>query len=342
VDNLKFTVLQISQVIDGQIEGDQKAVIDKFSKIEEGKKGGLSFVGDSRYEHYIYKSNATAVIVKKDFIPKEETKCILIRVNNPKLAFIKLLQFYVNLKPQRLGIAKNATIPKGTKLGIGVYIGEGVVLGENVSIGDNTKIYPQSYIGDNVKIGNDTILYAGIKIYDDCFVGSDCIIHAGAVIGADGFGYILGEENTYEKIPQLGNVVIEDEVEIGANTCIDRATMDSTIIRKGTKIDNLTQIAHNCEIGENTILAACCGVAGSVKIGKNCLFGGQVGIKDHVVIGNNVSVGSQSGIHNNVKDNENIIGTPALSAKKSLKIFGSLPLLPDLIEKVNQLEKQQK
>ncbi len=339
--NLKFTVKQVAQILGGKTEGNPNTIIYKFSKIDEGEEGGLAFLIDKKFESFIYTTQASAVVVKDDFNPKQKLSCTLIRIQNPKMAFVKLLQFYESLKPQKLGIAKGAYVPKETKLGNGVYIGEGVVVGENVSIGDNAKIYPLSYIGDNVKIGDNTILYAGVKIYEDCLIGMDCILHSGSVIGADGFGFMPNENYSYEKIPQLGNVIIEDDVEIGANTCIDRSTFSSTIIRKGVKIDNLTQVAHNCEIGENTVIAACCGIAGSVKIGKNCVFAGQVGIKDHITIEDGVIAGSQAGIHRNVKKGDKVIGSPALSMMKGLKALGSIEYLPDLIQRVNELEKNQ-
>lgn len=339
--DIKFTAKQIAQILQGQTEGNPNVVICKLSKIDEGEEGGLAFLIDSKYESIVYQTKASAVIVKEDFTPTQTVPCTLIKIQNPKEAFVKLLQFYESLKPQKLGIAKTACVPKDTKLGTGVYIGEGTVIAENVHIGDNVKIYPTCYIGDNVTIADNSILYAGVKIYEDCKIGADCILHAGAVIGADGFGFMPNPDYSYEKIPQLGDVIIEDGVEIGANTCVDKATFSSTIIRKGVKIDNLTQIAHNCDIGENTVMAACCGIAGSVKIGKNCVFAGQVGVKDHVVIEDGVMIGSQAGIHKNIKKGEKVIGSPALPMMKGLKALGSLEYLPDLIQRVNKLEKSQ-
>lgn len=339
--DIKFTAKQIAQILQGQTEGNPNVVLYKLSKIDQGEEGGLAFLIDHKYEPFIYQTKVSAIIVKEDFTPKYKIATTLIKVKNPKESFVKLLQFYESLKPQKLGVAKTAYVPKGTKLGTGVYIGEGSVIAENVHIGDNVKIYPNSYVGDNVSIGDNSILYAGVKIYENCIIGADCILHSGAVIGADGFGFMPNPDYSYEKIPQLGNVIIEDEVEIGANTCVDRATFSSTIIRKGVKIDNLTQIAHNCDIGENTVMAACCGIAGSVKIGKNCVFAGQVGVKDHVVIEDGVMVGSQAGIHKNIKKGEKVIGSPALPMMKGLKALGSLEYLPDLIHRVNELEKSQ-
>ena len=238
------------------------------------------------------------------------------------------------MKNEKLGISKQAFIAKSAKIGRNVYIGEGVVVGDEAKIGDDAKIYPQTYIGDKVNIGESTILYAGVKVYENCQIGDFCIIHAGCVIGADGFGFMPDENGVYEKIPQLGNVIIENNVEIGANSCIDRATLESTIIRRGVKIDNLTQIAHNCDIGENTVIAACCGIAGSVRVGKNCVFAGQVGVKDHVTIGNQVMIGAQCGVHKNVGDKQVILGTPAMDAKKMMKIFAAMNFLPEMVGKM--------
>ena len=338
--NVTFTIKQIAHILGGQTEGNPNTAIDKITKIDAGEKGGLAFLIDKKFESYIYTTQASAVIVKDDFNPSRKLSCALIRLAQPQQAFVKLLQFYENLKPQKLGIAKSAHIPKSTQIGVGVYIGEGVVLGENVMIGDHVKLYPLCYVGDKVHIGDNSILYAGVKIYDECKIGSECIIHSGAVIGGDGFGFVPDENYVYEKIPQLGNVIIEDNVEIGSNTCVDRATFSSTIIRKGVKIDNLTQVAHNCDIGENTVIAACCGIAGSAKIGKHCVFAGQVGVKDHVVIGDGVMVGSQAGIHRNAKSGEKLIGSPALPVEKGLKALGSVQFIPELINRVNELEKK--
>ena len=333
---LKVKAKQIAQLIDGKIEGNENVSVSKLAKIEKGEKEGISFISDPQYNEYIYTTKSSIVIVENDFKAEKAIKPTIIRVKNPHLAFVKLLQFYDSLKSEKLGISKHAFISKSAKLGRNVYVGEGVVIGENVQIDDDAKIYPQVYVGDNVCVGESTILYSGVKIYDDCRIGNFCILHANCVIGADGFGFIPDEKGVYEKIPQLGNVIIEDHVEIGANSCIDRATLDSTIIRQGVKIDNLNQIAHNCEIGENTVIAACCGIAGSVRIGKNCIFAGQAGVKDHVTIGNQVIVGAQCGIHKNIGDKQTVLGTPAMEAKKMMRIFAAMNFLPDLIAKMNK------
>lgn len=332
MEGIELTAKQIAQMVHGTIDGDENTKVNKFIKIDSQEEGGLAFVGDSKYAPFIYQSKASVIIVYQSFQPEQPIHCTLIRVKNPQLEFVHLMQYYASLKEEKIGISPKAHIAKSAKIGLGVYIGEGAVIGENVEIGDDAKIYPQVYVGDKAKIGEDSILYAGVKIYHECIVGNNCILHAGCVIGADGFGFIPNEDGVYEKIPQLGNVVIEDDVEIGANSCIDRAMMGSTIIHHGVKIDNLNQIAHNCEIGHDTVIAACCGIAGSVHIGSHCVFAGQVGVKDHVKIGDQVTVGSQAGIHKNAADKQTLLGSPAMDGKKMLKIFAAMNFLPQLIE----------
>lgn len=331
---MKVTAKQIAQLINGQIVGDENVTVSKLAKIDKGEKESIAFIADAKYNDFLYSTLSSIVVIKEDFIIDKPISCTAIRVKNPHLAFVKILQFYDSLKSQKLGISKHAFISKTAIIGRNVYIGEGAIIGENAIINDDVKIYPNSYIGDNVSIGESTILYVGVKIYDNCKIGECCILQQGCVIGSDGFGFIPDENGIYEKIPQLGNVIIEDNVEIGANSCIDRATLESTIIRKGVKIDNLVQIAHNCDIGENTVIAACCGIAGSVCIGKNCIFAGQVGVKDHVKIGDHVIVGAQCGIHRNIADNQTVLGSPAMEAKKMMKIFAAMNFLPDLVEKM--------
>ncbi len=337
---MKVTAKQIAQLINGTIEGDENVIVSKLTKIDKGEKEGISFIADPQYDSFLYSTESSIVVIKEDFIIEKPIKCTAIRVKNPHLAFVKLLQFYDSLKSEKLGVSKHAFISKSAKIGRNVYIGEGAVIGENTKIDDDAKIYPQVYVGDNVTIGESTMLYAGVKVYENCQIGDFCVLHAGCVIGADGFGFIPDENGVYEKIPQLGNVIIENNVEIGANSCIDRATLESTIIKEGVKIDNLTQIAHNCNIGENTVMAACCGIAGSVTIGKNCIFAGQVGVKDHVKIGNQVIIGAQCGVHKNIGDKQTILGTPAMEAKKMMKIFAAMNFLPDLVDKMNEKTKE--
>jgi len=332
--NLEFTARQIAEVLNGKLEGNEKVKVSKLSKIDSEEKGGLVFVADAKFEKYLYTTEAAIAIVNHNLQVEGTVKPTLIRVKNPHFAFVKILQYYASMKKEKTGISKNAFVAKNAKIGRDVYIGDGAFIGENVVIEDDVTIYPQAFVGENVQIGEGTILYAGVKIYEDCVIGSECILHAGCVIGADGFGFMPNDRGSYEKIPQLGNVVIGDNVEIGANACIDRSTVGSTVIENGVKIDNLVQIAHNCHIGENTVIAANCGIAGSVKIGKNCVFAGQVGIKDHVTIGNQVIAGSQCGIHKNIADKQTVLGSPAMEAKKMLKIFAAMNSLPDILDKV--------
>ncbi|MCL2132112.1 MAG: UDP-3-O-(3-hydroxymyristoyl)glucosamine N-acyltransferase [Lentimicrobiaceae bacterium] len=332
--NKEFTARQISEILNGKLEGNEQVKVSKLAKIDGDEQGGLVFVSDSKYEKYLYTTQAAIAIVKESLQIEGVVKPTLIRVKNPQFAFVKILQFYASMKKEKTGISKQAFVSKTAKIGRDVYIGEGVVIGKNAVIGDDVNIYPQAFVGDGVQIGEGTVLYAGVKVYEDCVVGNECMLHAGCVIGADGFGFMPNEKGVYEKIPQLGNVVIGDNVEIGANTCIDRSTVGSTLIGNGVKIDNLVQIAHNCIIGENTVIAACCGIAGSVKIGKNCVLGGQVGVKDHVTIGNYVIAGSQCGIHKNIPDKQTVLGSPAMEGKKMLKIFAALNFLPDMVSKM--------
>jgi UDP-3-O-[3-hydroxymyristoyl] glucosamine N-acyltransferase len=332
---MKVSAKQIAQMINGKPEGDENIRVSNLAKIEEASPEDISFIADAKYNSCIYSTQSGIVVVKDDFVLEQPVNCTMIRVKDPRLAFVKLLQFYDSLKSEKLGISKHAFISKSATIGRNVYIGEGAVIGENAKIEDDAKIYPQVYIGDNVVIGESTIMYAGVKVYEGCRIGDFCILHSGCVIGADGFGFFPNENGVYEKIPQLGNVIIENNVEIGANSCIDRATLGSTVIGQGVKIDNLTQIAHNCTIGENTVIAACCGIAGSVDIGKNCIFAGQVGVKDHVAIGDSVMVGAQCGIHRNIADKQTILGSPAMDAKKMMRVFAAMNFLPDLVDKMN-------
>ncbi len=339
MENLKFSAKQLAKILEGSIEGDENAYVSDFCQIDQSIEHGCAFLTDHKYEEYIYDTKASIVIVHENFQPAQEPGCTLIHVKDPKQAFIKLLQLYDDLKPRRLGISKHAIVSKSAVLGEGIYIGDGVVVEDNVTLMDDVQIYPQVYLGNNVSVGENTIIYAGAKIYEGCRIGSNCIIHSGAVIGADGFGFQPNTKGVYSKIPQIGTVIIEDDVEIGANTCIDRAMLDATIIHKGSKLDNLIQIAHNCQIGEHTVMAAGCGIAGSVSIGNHCVIGGQVGIKDHVKIGNFVQVASQSGIHRNIKDRSRVIGSPAMPAATGMKAFSSLQYVPTILDRLNKLEK---
>ena len=328
-------------MLHGTIEGENEAYVDKLSKIEEGESGSLSFLANPLYTQYIYKTNATAVIVNKSFVPDHPVKSTLIRVDSAELAFAKLLEMYNQIKLNKVGISKQCCIEGSAKVGEKVYVGAFAYVGENAVIGNNVKIYPQVYIGDNTVVGDNTIIFPGVKVYSDNKIGKNCIIHSGVVLGSDGFRFApQNEENT--KVSQIGNVVIEDDVEIGANCAIDRATLGSTILHKGVKFDNLIHIAHNVEVGENTYMAAANVVAGSTKIGKNCMFSGQVGIIGHLNIADGTIVAAQSGLSKNTKKGEMLMGSPAFEVGRYRKSFIHFRNLPNLVERVEKLEKNQK
>jgi len=338
---MTFTVSQIAQILSASIEGKPDETIHTICKIEEGVPGGLSFLSNPKYTDYIYETKASAVIVNADFVPTKPVPTTLIRTENSYLALAKLLEVYQQMKPKKIGISPQACIAKTATVGENVYIAEFVSIGENAIIEDHVKLYPSVCVGDGVKIGKNSTLYAGVKIYADCEIGHDTIIHAGAVIGADGFGFAQ-QEGDYFKVPQVGNVVIGNHVEIGANTCIDRATLGSTKIHDYVKLDNLIQIAHNCEIGEGSAFASQSGVSGSTKIGKKAIVAGQVGIIGHLKIGDNVIMGAQSGVTHNVPDNKIVLGTPAVSALEEKKLIIYRKKLPELFNHINELEKQMK
>ncbi len=337
---MKFTAAQIAGILQGTVEGDEDVTVHELAKIEEGSEGSLTFLANPKYTHYIYSTQASITIVNDDFVPEHPINTTLIKVENAYKAFSQLLEYYNQVKMNKSGIENPVYIHESAKYGENLYLGAFAYLGENVQLGNNVKIYPNVYLGDNVSIGDNTILFTGAKIYSETVVGKFCIIHSGVVIGADGFGFTPNESGEYKKIPQTGNVVIEDYVDIGAGTTIDRATLGSTVIKKGVKLDNQIQIAHNVTIGENTVIAAQTGVAGSTKIGKNCMIGGQVGIAGHIVIGNNVKVQAQSGIGRNVKDNETIQGSPAFGYGDFNKSYVHFKNLPKLMERLNILEKK--
>jgi len=339
---MTFTVSQIAEIISGSIEGNPNATIHTICKIEEGIAGGLSFLANPKYKDFIYETKATAVIVNKDFVYDKQIQATLIRTENSYLALAKLLDVYQKMKPKRSGISAQASIAETAIIGKNVYIGAFVCIGEFAEIADDVLLYPHVYVGDNVKIGNNTILYSGVKVYEDCEIGNHTIIHSGAVIGADGFGFAQQEDGDHFKVPQVGNVVIGNHVEIGANTCIDRATMGSTKIHDHVKLDNLIQVAHNCEIGEGTAFAAQCGISGSTKIGKRVILAGQVGVTGHLKIGDNVIVGAQSGVTHNIPDNVTVLGRPAISALEEKKLIIYRKKLPELFHQINVLEKQMK
>lgn len=339
---MEFSANDIAGLLDGTVEGDGNVKVSNVSKIDQGKPGTLAFLANPAYTKYIYTTEASAVLVNNDFKPEKPVLCTLIRVADAYAAIAKLLNYYEDSKPKKVGIEQPSFVSASATLGENVYVGAFAYLGENVRIGNNVKVYPHAYIGDNVVLDEGTIVYAGVKIYADCKVGKACIIHAGAVIGSDGFGFAPNPDGSYTKIAQVGNVVLEDFVDIGANTTIDCATMGSTHIRKGTKLDNLVQIAHNVEVGEHTVMAAQTGVAGSTKIGKRCVFGGQVGLAGHIRIGDEVKLGAQSGIMSNVKDKSVLQGSPALNFRDAMKSFAVYKNLPQLRSELIDLQKQVK
>jgi UDP-3-O-[3-hydroxymyristoyl] glucosamine N-acyltransferase len=326
-------------MLGGTVEGDANASVTKLSKIEEGVPGSLSFLGNPQYSPYLYQTKASIVIISKEQTLEKPVAATLIRVADPRASFAVLLEAYNQLRNNKSGIEQPSYIASTAKLGDKVYVGTFTSIGEQVKIGNNVKIYSNCVIGDNVEIDDNTVIFAGVRIYADCIIGKDCRIHSGVVIGGDGFGFAPNSENNYKKVPQIGNVVIGDHVEIGSNTTIDRATLGSTIIRKGVKLDNLIQIAHNVEIGENTVIAAQTGISGSTKIGKNCMIGGQVGIVGHLVIGDNVKIAAQSGIQNNLEEGAMVQGSPAFPVGNYKRSYVMFRNLPEIGNKMKELEK---
>jgi len=338
---MKFTVQQIADTLNGIVEGNPEITVDKLSKIEEGIPGSLSFLANKLYTPHIYNTQASAVIVNKDFVPEQPITVTIIRVDDAYSAFAKLLDFYNQVKLNKTGISQMAFISPTATVGENNYIGEFASVGENVKLGKNVKIYPQVYLGDNTVIGDNTTLFAGAIIYSDTVIGMNCIIHAGVVLGADGFGFAQQTDNIYNKVAQIGNVIIEDNVEIGANTSIDRATLGSTIIKKGVKLDNQIQIGHNVVIGENTVVVSQTGIAGSTKIGKNCMIAGQVGIVGHITIADNVKIGAQSGINSSIKkEGAALLGSPAFNVSEYRKISVHFRNLSKLVARIEELEKK--
>lgn len=338
---MEFSAKQIAEVINGTVEGNPEIKINYVSKIEDGKNGTLTFLANPKYTQYIYTTEASIVIVNNDFIPEKELIPTLIRVEDAYIAFAKLLEMYNKIKLDKSGISEKAHVPSSAQIGKNVYIGEFAVIGEGAKIGDNSKIYPQVYLGDNAIIGHDTTLFPGVKIYSDNIIGNHCILHAGVVIGSDGFGFAPQSDENYMKVAQIGNVIIEDYVEIGANTTIDRATLGSTIIRKGAKLDNLIQIAHNVEIGDNTVIAAQTGISGSTKLGKNCMLGGQVGLIGHLTIADDTKIASQSGLQKSIKKSGEILqGSPAFDISKYRKAYIHFRNLDDIKSKLDETAKK--
>lgn len=336
---MEFSAKQIAEFIQGTIVGDENATVHTFAKIEEGMPGAISFLSNPKYTHYIYDTQSSIVLVNKDFEPEKEIKATLIKVNNAYESLAKLLNLYEMSKPKKTGIDPLAYIAPTAKIGKNVYIAPFACVGDNAEIGDNTSLHPHATVGSGAKVGSNCILYPHVTVYHDCRVGNNCILHAGSVIGADGFGFAPSPEG-YEKIPQIGITILEDNVEIGANTCIDRATMGATIIRKGVKLDNLIQIAHNVEVGSHTVMASQVGIAGSTKVGEWCMFGGQVGVAGHITVGNKVNMGAQSGVHSSIKDGEALIGTPPMPLKGYFKSSAVFRKLPEMYLELNSLKKE--
>ena len=337
---MKFTAKQIADILEGEVVGNPNAEVSKLSKIEEGEQGSLTFLSNPKYNQYIYTTNASVAIVNKTFFPEKEITTTLIKVENAYKSFSKLLEFYNQVKNNKIGRETPHFIANSATIGNDEYIGAFSYIGENVVIGNNVKIYPNSYIGDNVTIGDNSVIFSGVKIYSESCIGKNCKIHSGTIIGSDGFGFAPDENGEFKAIPQTGNVIIEDNVDIGANSTIDRATLGSTIIRKGVKLDNQIQIAHNVEIGKNTVIASQSGIAGSTKIGENCMIGGQVGIVGHITIGNNVKIQAQSGIGRSLKDNDVVQGSPAFGYSDYSKSYIHFKNLPKLASTIHKIEKE--
>ena len=337
---MKFKASQIAEILEGTIEGNPDAEVSELAKIEEGKEGSLTFLSNPKYTSYIYSTQASVTIVNDSFEAEQPVSTTLIKVKDAYKAFSTLLEYYNQVKLRKSGIEQPSYISDSAKYGEDIYLGAFTYLGENVKIGKNVKIYPYAYVGDNTVIGDNSTLFAGVKVYSETVIGENVTLHGGSIIGADGFGFSPNEKGEYSKVPQIGNVIIEDNVDIGAGTTIDRATLGSTIIRKGVKLDNHIQIAHNVEIGENTVIAAQTGVAGSTKIGKNCIIGGQVGIVGHITIGDRVKIQAQSGIGRNVKDDEVLQGSPAIGYSDYNKSFIHFKNLPKTVDLLHQLDKK--
>ena len=340
---MEFSAQQIADFIQGKVEGDATVKVNNFSKIEEGKPGTLSFLANPKYSQYIYDSNASIILVNKDFVAERAIHATLIRVDNAYESLAQLMSLVDHAQARKTGISSLAAISPGAEIGHNAYIAPFVFIGDGVKIGDNVSIHSNSSIEDNVIIGDNVIIYSGVNIYKQCKIGNNCILHSGVVVGSDGFGFAPTEDGNFKKIPQMGNVVLEDDVEIGANATIDRATMGSTTIRKGVKLDNLVQIAHNVEIGENTVIAAQAGVSGSTKIGRQCMIAGQVGIAGHIHIADRTIIGAQSGVPNNIKDpGQTFMGYPAMPGSQFHRIVASQKNLPEIYKSVYDLQRRLK
>ena len=337
---MEFSAKQIAEYLGGSVEGNENATVKTFAKIEEGVKGAISFVANPHYAHYLYTTQSSIVLVNNSFVPEQPVSTTLIRVENAYEAIARLLTLYQSTIQKRTGIHPLACVAESAHIGENCYIGPFAYIGENVTLGNNCQVYANVVIEERTTIGNNCLFYPNVTIYHDCKIGNNVTLHAGTVIGADGFGFAPAADG-YEKIPQIGIVTIEDDVEIGANTCVDRSTMGSTYVRKGVKLDNLVQIAHNCEVGENTVMSAQVGVAGSTKIGKWCMFGGQVGIAGHAVIGDRVLSGAQAGIAGSIrKGNATVQGSPAIDAKNFMRSSVVFKYLPEMRKELDALKKE--
>ena len=339
LQKMEFTAKQIAEFLGGTVEGNENASVNTFAKIEEGTPGALSFLSNVKYTQYLYSTQSSVVLVNKDFKAEQPVSATLVRVDNAYESLAKLMSLYASMKPGRNGISSLASVSEKAKIGKNVYIGPFSVIEDGAVIGDDTQIYPHVIVGEGASVGSKCILYPHVTVYYGCRIGNRCILHAGSVIGADGFGFAPTPDG-YNKIPQIGIVELEDDVEIGANTCIDRSTMGRTIIHKGVKLDNLIQIAHNVEVGDNTVMSAQTGVAGSSKIGSWCMIGGQVGISGHISIGNKVNIGAQSGIISSTTDGESIMGYPAIGYRNFLRSSLIFKELPEMSKTIRQLEKE--
>ena len=336
---MEFSAQQIAGFLNGTIEGDPNVKVSNFSKIEEGKPGTLTFLANLKYAHHIYNTEASIVLVNNDFKPEQPIRATLVKVENAYAALAMLLNLVEQSKSKKKGVDSTAFIAASATVSDDCYVGNFAYIGEGVKMGKNCMVYPHAYIGDHVTVGDNCVFYPHATVYENCTIGNNCILHAGSVVGADGFGF-APEGETYKKIPQLGNVIIEDDVEIGANTTIDRAVMDSTIIRRGVKLDNLVQIAHNVEVGENTVMAAQVGIAGSVKVGKHCMFGGQVGLAGHIHVADHVVFGAQAGVISDVKEAPPLLGAPAINAKNFMRSSAIFNRLPDIYRSLGQMQRE--
>ncbi len=337
---MEFTAKDIAGLVGGTIDGNPDVKVNRLARIEDGEPEALSFLANPKYYSYIYSTRSSIVLVQSDFEAEQDLSCTLIRVNDPYTAFAHLLEIYDKMRKGKTGTSSLASIAKSAKIGNNAYVGDFVVISDNVVIGDDVKIFPHCFVGENVRIGSGTTLNPGVIIYYDCTLGANCTVHGGSVIGADGFGFAPQSDNNYKKVAQIGNVIIEDNVEIGANTTIDRATLGSTIVRKGVKLDNLIQIGHNVEIGENTVIAAQTGIAGSTKVGKNCMLGGQVGLAGHIVVADDIKIGAQAGLASNAnKPGSVLLGAPAIDISRFRRIIAIFNNLDKLYLRIGDLEK---